>query len=89
MVGECDRLLESNIGLYGDLGTSHKALLQIACASHFMMWERGRHVQRRAALEWLDHGTLDGNRTGTYRADEAGVIAPAAPALPPPEIAGT
>jgi pimeloyl-ACP methyl ester carboxylesterase len=89
MVGECDRLLASNIGLYGDLGTPHKTFLQIACASHFMAWERGRHVQRRAALEWLEHGTLDGNRTGTYRADEAGVIARAAPTLPSPEIAGT
>jgi pimeloyl-ACP methyl ester carboxylesterase len=89
MVGECDRLLASNIDLFGDLGTSRKVFLRVACASHFMMWERGRHVQRRAVLEWLDHGMLDGNRTGTYRADEVGMIARAAPALPSPEIAGT
>ncbi len=89
MVGECDRLLESNIGLFGDLGTAHKAFLQIACASHFMTWERGRHVQRRAALEWLEHGTLDGNRTGTFRADEMGAIRKAPPSLPDPGIAGT
>ena len=89
MVGECDRLLASNIGLFGDLGTPDKAFVQIACASHFMMWERARHVQRRAALEWLDHGTFDGARTGTYRADEAGRITAREPVLPPPEIAGT
>lgn len=76
MAGECDRQHDTNVGLYGDLGTSHKAFLGIACASHFMAWERGRHVQRRAALEWLEHGTLDGNRTGMFRADEQGRIGP-------------
>jgi len=76
MTGECDRLHDSNVGLYGDLGVSHKAFLGIACASHFMTWERGRHVQRRAALEWLEYGTLDGNRTGMFRADERGIIGP-------------
>ncbi|MBT4007322.1 MAG: alpha/beta fold hydrolase [Rhodospirillales bacterium] len=75
MVGECDRLLESNIDLYGDLGTPHKAFLRIACASHFMMWERARHIQRRTALEWLDHGTLEGNPSGKFRANEQGQIA--------------
>lgn len=89
MAGECDRLLASNIGLFGDLGTSHKALVQIACASHFMMWERARHVQRRAAQEWLDHGTFDGARTGTYRADDTGRITAGEPVLPPPALAGT
>lgn len=89
MVGECDRLLASNIRLFDDLGSEHKAFLQIACASHFMTWERGRHVQHRAALEWLEHGTLDGNRSGTYRADEGGTVTGAAPFLPGPDIAGT
>lgn len=89
MAGESDRLLASNIGLYGDLGTDHKCWLQVACASHFMMWERGRHVLRRAALEWLAEGTLEGSRRTTFRADEEGRIAPAEPALPAPEMAGT
>lgn len=89
MAGECDRLLSGNIALYGDLGSPDKCFLQIACASHFMMWERGRHVQRRAALEWLDHGTLDGARAGTFRADEVGRVTAAQPCLPPPAFAGT
>lgn len=93
MAGECDRLLGSNIGLYRDLGsrhgTDHKAFVQIACASHFMMWEAARHVQRRIALEWLDHGTLDGSRTGTFRASDEGAIVRAPPRLPPPDLAGT
>jgi pimeloyl-ACP methyl ester carboxylesterase len=76
MVGEYDGLLDSNIGLYDDLGTSHKAFLRIDCASHFMMWERARHIQRRATLEWLDHGTLEGSTFGMFRADEHQNIAP-------------
>jgi len=83
MAGDYDLLLASNIRLFNDLGTRHKAYLQISCASHFMTWERGRHVQRAAALEWLSHGTLQGARTGTFRADEAGRVAPAEPRLPP------
>ncbi|MBT5050340.1 MAG: alpha/beta fold hydrolase [Rhodospirillaceae bacterium] len=76
MVGDYDRLLASNIGLYGDLGTAHKAFLSIACASHFMMWERARHIQRRAVREWLDHGTLEGHTNGMFHADEHGNILP-------------
>ncbi len=76
LVGEFDRLLQSNIGLYGDLGTTHKTFLSVACASHFMMWERARHIQRRAVLEWLDHGTLQGHTTGMFHADQQGNISP-------------
>lgn len=76
MVGEYDRQLPSNIELYRDIGSAHKAFLSIACASHFMTWERGRHIQRRAALEWLDHGTLQGSATGMFHADEQGNISP-------------
>jgi pimeloyl-ACP methyl ester carboxylesterase len=89
MAGECDRLLASNIGLYRDIGSDHKAFLQIACASHFMMWEQGRHVQRRAALEWFDHGTLEGSQTGTFRASDEGAIQRATPRLPPEAQRGT
>jgi pimeloyl-ACP methyl ester carboxylesterase len=88
MVGECDRLIASNIGLYGDLGTDHKAFLQIAYASHFMMWERARAVQRRAALEWLSQGTFNEAHTGTFRADAAGQIKAQDPALPGPDMSG-
>ena len=38
-------------------------------------------MQRAAALEWLSHGTLQGARTGTFRADENGMVAPAEPKL--------
>ena len=75
-VGELDGQLETNIGLFDDLGSEQKIFLRIAGASHFMQWERGRHVQRRAVLEFLDHGTLEGQTVGRFRSDEDGVIAP-------------
>ena len=74
IVGEFDRLLESNIALYGDLGTAHKAFLKVVCASHFMMWEKARHTQRRAVREWLDHGTLNGQPAGMFQADNDGTM---------------
>ncbi len=76
MAGEHDPLLQSNIGLYRHIGSPHKTFLRVACASHFMMWEQARHIQRRAVLEWLDHGTLQGHTTGMFYADEQGIISP-------------
>ncbi len=75
-VGEFDGLLERNILLYKDLGSSEKIFLRIAGASHFMQWERGRHVQRRAVSEFLRDGTLIGKTSGEFRADEEGLIIP-------------
>ena len=42
--------------LHEDLGTSEKALVTVPCASHFMMWESGRHVLHDLSTRWL----LDG-----------------------------
>ena len=76
MVGEYDRLYDSNVELFGHLGASNKAFLGIECASHFMAWEMQRHVLHKASGEWLKSGTLTGGKTGTYWADATGEIAP-------------
>ena len=65
MVGEYDRLYESNIELFGHLGAPDKAFLGIECASHFMAWEMQRHVLHKASGEWLTSATLTGKNTGT------------------------
>ena len=62
MVGKYDNQLQSNLTLHDQMGTPHKAFLEITDASHFMTWERGRHAQRQAALEWLDHGILESRK---------------------------
>jgi pimeloyl-ACP methyl ester carboxylesterase len=75
IVGEYDRLYESNVELFGYLGAPNKAFLGIECASHFMAWEMQRHALHRASSEWLAAGTLTGKSTGTYWADASGKIA--------------
>jgi pimeloyl-ACP methyl ester carboxylesterase len=74
MVGEYDRLYDSNVELFDALGADDKVFLGIDCASHFMAWEMQRHVLHRASIEWLTSGTLSEAKTGTYRADKTGEI---------------
>jgi pimeloyl-ACP methyl ester carboxylesterase len=76
MVGEFDRLMPSNIELFQDLGASAKVFLSLDCASHFVAWESQRRVLHAASKEWLQHGTLEGAASGTFRADAAGHVAP-------------
>ena len=77
MVGEEDGLMASNRELFEDLGSADKLFLGIACATHFVGWEKQHRVLKRASLEWLESGTLAGSRHGNYRADPDGTIAPA------------
>ncbi len=74
MVGEEDDLLASNVQLFEDHGAEKKLYVQIACATHYMNWERQRKVLHRASLEWLTKGTLDGVDRGRLKADAAGKI---------------
>ncbi len=74
MVGKFDRLYDSNVELYGALGTENKAFLGIDCASHFMAWEIQRHVLHCASIEWLASGTLNGAQSGKFRADKDGLV---------------
>jgi hypothetical protein len=77
VVGEEDRLIASNRELFEDLGSDDKLFLGIACASHFVVWEKQHRVLKRASLEWLESGALAGSRRGDYRADADGNIAQA------------
>ena len=77
MSGEQDNLIDSNRELFADLGASQKAFLAIACATHFCVWEKQRRVLHAASLEWLNSATLNGARTGLFRADENGRYAAA------------
>ncbi len=74
MVGEQDDLLKSNIEFFEDHGAERKLYLQVACATHFMNWERQRKVLHRASLEWLDKRSIDGADRGRLKADATGKI---------------
>jgi pimeloyl-ACP methyl ester carboxylesterase len=75
MVGEEDDLIASNRDLHADLGAPDKAFLSIACATHFVGWEKQHRVLKRASVEWLEKGTLAGETSGRFHADAAGRIA--------------
>ena len=72
MVGEFDGLRTSMRLLHADLGATDKVLLEIACASHFVVWERQHRVLQEASKQWLLHGSILGVRRGEFRADETG-----------------
>ena len=68
LVGEQDRLLEADKQLYEDLtGTDRKALVTMACATHFAVWETTQYkFLHEASLEWLEQGTFRGGTTGRF-----------------------
>jgi pimeloyl-ACP methyl ester carboxylesterase len=53
--------------LYEDLGSPQKVLVDLGCASHNAMWEKGRDALFQASLEWLEKGTLNGSETGVVK----------------------
>jgi pimeloyl-ACP methyl ester carboxylesterase len=67
VVGEEDRLIASNRILFGALGSRHKVFVAAASATHFMLWERGRHFLAEAAREWFLQRTLRGATEGAFR----------------------
>ena len=57
--------------LHADLGSSQKVLVDLARSSHRALWGRNHLLLFRASLEWLDHGTVNGQSNGTVRLDYA------------------
>ena len=53
--------------LHADLGSPHKVLVDLACASHNALWERSRELLFKASLEWLNSGSVNGQKAGTVR----------------------
>lgn len=53
--------------LYADLGAPQKVFIDLACSSHNAMWEKNHLLLFKASLEWLEHGTVNGQQTGMLR----------------------
>ena len=53
--------------LYTDIGTKQKVLINLTCASHAAMWERGHLILFKASLEWLSKGTVNGKQDGVFQ----------------------
>ena len=53
--------------LHAGIGSTQKVLVDLARSSHNAMWERNHLLLFRASLEWLDHGTVNGQSNGVVR----------------------
>lgn len=77
MLGEYDNYAR-RLEAWRGLGVAHKLFIKIACASHFVGFERGRHLLYRATISWLAGGMVDGAERGEYFADVDGRLTPQA-----------
>lgn len=75
LLGEFDNY-ERRRETWSGLTLTHKAFVRIEGASHFVQYERGRHVVHRLAEEWLRRGAIGGNADGQSSADWDGNIHP-------------
>ena len=69
VVGEFDRLAERRT-VFDQLSSKKKVFVGVQCASHFMLWEKQRHVLHETSLEWFQKGTVKGAYKGIFNVDE-------------------
>jgi len=55
-------------------GSADKVFVKVACASHFMLWEKQHKTLHNASLEWLRDGKFAGASRGTFEADAEGKV---------------
>jgi hypothetical protein len=73
MLGEFDNYAR-RIEAWRGLSVEHKLFIKIACASHFVSFEHGRHLLYRATTSWLANGTVDGAERGEFFGDVEGKL---------------
>lgn len=73
VVGEFDNYAKRRDAWKG-LAVKDKVFIKVACASHFIQYERGRHLLQRAMREWLENGAIDGARRAELQADADGKL---------------
>jgi pimeloyl-ACP methyl ester carboxylesterase len=58
---------EARRNLFADLGATSKVLLEVACASHYALWETSYPILHQASLDWLQNGSINGVTRGSLR----------------------
>jgi pimeloyl-ACP methyl ester carboxylesterase len=71
VVGEFDRLNERRV-VYDQISSKEKVFINVACASHFMVWEKQRRVLHATSLEWFTRGRVHNVNLGEFRVEEDG-----------------
>jgi pimeloyl-ACP methyl ester carboxylesterase len=75
LLGEFDNYAR-RLDAWKGLTVEHRLFVRIACASHFVAFERGRHLLYRATRDWLASGAVDGVERGEFVADVEGRLTP-------------
>ena len=71
LLGEFDNYAK-RLDAWRGLGAPQKLFIRIPCASHFVQFERGRHLLYRATASWLEKGAVDGFERGELDAGASG-----------------
>lgn len=75
LLGEYDSY-QKRLDAWNGLKSPHRMFVKVACASHFMQFERGRHLLYRSTISWLRNGSVDGHREGLWSANPEGALSP-------------
>ncbi len=75
LLGEFDNYAK-RLAAWKGLRVEHRMFIKVACASHFVSFERGRHLLYRATQSWLADGSVDGAQRGEFLADVQGRLTP-------------
>ncbi|MEO5960653.1 MAG: hypothetical protein ABIR80_16190 [Opitutaceae bacterium] len=49
------------------LPVAPRHVVELACSSHYAQWERNRLHLFAASLEWLQRGTVNGQKNGVLK----------------------
>jgi pimeloyl-ACP methyl ester carboxylesterase len=71
VVGEHDRPDKRRV-VYDQISSKGKVFVNVACASHFMVWEKQHHVLHATSVEWFTHGHVQNVNRGEFRVEEDG-----------------
>jgi pimeloyl-ACP methyl ester carboxylesterase len=77
LLGEFDNYAQ-RLEAWKGLRVEHRMFIKVACASHFVSFERGRHLLYRATQSWLAGGEVDGMQSGEFLGDMQGKLTPSA-----------
>ena len=66
------RVADNSPLLYDTIPHDHKLLFKVACAGHYMPWERQSKVLHHISKEWLKHGAVEGFTNGKFFIDREG-----------------
>lgn len=76
IVGEFDGIREGSRRLYETISSKRKVFIEVACASHFLVWENQHKILLETSKEWFRKRSIEGAQHGTFWVDAEGRIFP-------------